>query len=285
MTGSNPDVHWPLLTVTTRSRLRGARFFPSMLLANLRIRRQLARTEGVVRFASLTAGPTEFWTITVWRSRHAMQEFTRSDVHGRVMWRFSHWLDSLWLMRWRPSSAELGQWSGLSLAADEPAASPEAGKQWPALASALEELPELRSSVGADGVAAYASTTRARRDRNRVEGAAGVVLRVRVARWRWLSALRRLARMRRRLRDETSLLRSAVGVGRPGEVYFLSVWVDRHAASRFMNGPRVGEAARRWKDGLWAGVWLPENEFGHWDGMRVRQERRRARRARRAAGA
>ena len=81
-----------LLAVTTRSRLRSARLFPAMLLATWAIRRQLARTEGLVRWASLVAGPTEFWTITVWRTRHAMQEFMRSDAHGRIMWRYTRWL-------------------------------------------------------------------------------------------------------------------------------------------------------------------------------------------------
>jgi len=97
-----------LLAVTTRSRLRGARFFPAMLLASWQVRRQLTRTAGLVHSASLVAGPTEFWTITVWRSRHAMQECMRSGAHGRIMWRVSRWLDSLWLMRWRPGAAEVG---------------------------------------------------------------------------------------------------------------------------------------------------------------------------------
>ena len=49
-----------LLAVTTRSRLRGARFFPAMLLASRQVRRQLTRTAGLVHSASLVAGPTEF---------------------------------------------------------------------------------------------------------------------------------------------------------------------------------------------------------------------------------
>ena len=86
-----------------------------MLLATWAIRRQLARTEGLVRWASLVAGPTEFWTIMVWRSRHAMQEFMRPDAHGRIMWRYTRWLDGLWLMRWRPGAVEVGSWAGVTL--------------------------------------------------------------------------------------------------------------------------------------------------------------------------
>lgn len=265
----------PLLAVTTRSRLRGARFFPAMMLATLRIRRQLARTDGLVRFASLVAGPTEFWTISVWRSRHAMQEFTRSDEHGRIMWRFSRWLHSLWLMRWRPGSEELGSWSGLRLAPSQRAQAPAPVQSWPELAGALENLPTLGAAVNEHGVASFASSPDARRDRRRVEGAAGVLIRIKVSRWRSLFALRELVRLRRGLADQPALLRSVVGIGRPGEAYFLSVWADQEAADGFLTGQWAQEAARRWGAGFWAGAWLPENEFGHWDGMRVRRERRR----------
>lgn len=267
----------PLLIVTTRSRLRAARLFPVMLVATLRVRRQLARTEGLVRAASLVAGPTEFWTITVWRSRHAMQEFTRSHEHGEIMWRFSKWLSSLWLMRWHPGPDELGSWSGLTMApADLVAPTGAVVPDWPVLTSVLEDLPDLRSALGPDGVAGYDSSRRARRDRQRVAGGAGVVVRIEASRRKAVVALLGLVRLRRRLRAEAGLLRSVVGIGRPGEVYFLGVWSERVAATRFLAGPWVVAAAQRWAGRFWAGVWLPENEFGHWDGVRLRRERRRA---------
>ncbi|MGH3977539.1 MAG: hypothetical protein ACRDRZ_00825 [Pseudonocardiaceae bacterium] len=276
MTEDPRDPHGPLLAVTTRSRLRSVRFFPAMLVGTLHIRRQLARTDGVVRWASLIAGPTEFWTITVWRSRHAMQEFTRSDEHGKIMWRFSRWLHSLWLMRWRPGPYELGSWAGLSLAPPhDSAASRPPTPEWPALPGALENLPELQSAIGADGVASYDSSSRVRRDRRRVEGAAGVVIRIHAPRRRFPTALLELVRLRRSVGREPSLLRSVVGVGKPGEVYFLSVFRAHPDATRFLEGSRVGAASQRWGDGFWAGAWLPENEFGHWDGLRIRRALRR----------
>lgn len=275
MTEDPPDPRGPLFTVTTRSRLRSVRFFPAMLVGTRQIRRQLARTDGVVRWASLIASPTEFWTITVWRSRHAMQEFTRSDEHGAIMWRFSRWLHSLWIMRWRPGPCELGSWAGLSLAPRDSAASASATAKWPVLTEVLESLPELQSAIGVDGVASYDSSVRARRDRHRVEGAAGVVIRIHTLRRRSPAALLDVVRLRRSLREEPGLLRSVVGVGRPGEVYFLSVFAAHTDAIRLLEGSWVGAAKQRWGDGFWAGAWLPENEFGHWDGLRVRGSRRR----------
>lgn len=275
MTQGPHDPPGPLFAVTTQSRLRSPRYFPAMLVATLLVRRQLVRTEGVVRWASLIAGPTEFWTITVWRSRHAMQEFTRSNEHGKIMWRFSRWLHSLWLMRWRPGPCELGSWAGLSLAPSDSAAKPPS-PGWPILTEVLDSLPELQSAVGADGVASYNTSMRARRDRRRVEGAAGVVIRIKVPRRRFPVALLELVRLHRSARQEPSLLRSVIGVGKPGEVYFLGVFRAHPDATRFLQRPWFAASAQRWGEGFWAGAWLPENEFGHWDGLRVRQARRRS---------
>ena len=155
-----------LLAVTTRSRLRSARFFPAMLLATWTIRRQLAQTDGLVRWASLVAGPTEFWTITVWRSRHAMQEFMRSDAHGWIMWRYTRWLDALWLMRWRPGAVEVGSWAGVTFAPPaQGRPGPEAITETDRLWRTLQRLPDLHSVVGPDGSAHHASSRHAHRPR------------------------------------------------------------------------------------------------------------------------
>jgi len=116
-----------LLVVTTQSRLRGPWQLPSMLTASLRIRRQLAADHDVVRWATVVAGPTEFWTITVWRSRHHMQESMRSGAHDDIMWLFSKWLRSFWLMRWRPGATEIGSWDGPRPESKRSPATPQAG--------------------------------------------------------------------------------------------------------------------------------------------------------------
>lgn len=273
MTDSSHEPHDDLLIVTTRSRLRSARFFPPMLLATLLIRRQLARADGLVRSASLIAGPTEFWTITAWRSRHAMQEFTRSDEHGQIMWRFSRWLHSIWLMRWRPGPCELGSWAGLGLAPVEDSTPPPALD--PVASEVLESLPVLKSAVGPDGAARFDTSREARRERQKVAGVAGVVIGIHAPYRRSPAALRELVRMRRPLRADPRLLRSVVGIGRPGQVYFFAVFAEHEEAVRFLQGDWCRAAQQRWGDGFWAAAWLPENEFGHWDGMRVRRARRR----------
>lgn len=265
-----------LFVVTTRSRLRSARFFPFMMLATARIRRQLAQSEEVVRWASVVAGPTEFWTVTVWRTRHDMQEFMRSGAHEEIMWAFSRWLSSFWLMRWRPGPWELGTWRGLSIAQPEPdyeGGAVTAPRQYDdALAQALEHLPWLKAATGADGAASYESTVMARRRRAEVGGAGGALIGLSGAPWRTLAMRRALRRLRRQAEADEDFLRAVVGFGRPGEVFLLALWRTRTGARRLLDSDGLAKVTGRW--GGWANEWLPENEFGHWDGLRLRRARR-----------
>ena len=263
-----------LLAVTTRSKLRSVRFFPAMLLATWAIRRQLARTDGLVRWASLVAGPTEFWTITVWRSRHALQEFMRSGAHGRIMWRYTRWLDGLWLMRWRPGAVEVGSWAGATFTPAPPA------QVRPGLAATVEldrvrrtpqRLPDLHSVVGPGGSGRDASSRPARRPRAQVEGVGATVVRIRVPALQTATVLVELLRLRRRLAADPDLLRSVVGLGSPGEICFLGIWRAGDRAAGFVDDQWVRRTARRWAGGFWASQWLPEHEFGHWDGLRLRR--------------
>lgn len=266
-----------LFVFTTRSRLRGPWFFPSMMLATLRVRRQLASNPDVVRWASVVAGPTEFWTVTVWKNRHDMQEFMRSGAHEDIMWMFSRWLRSFWLMRWRPGPLEHGRWEGLALGQPEPdyeqgAAEPTASCS-EALQRALEHLPWLKAATGPDGAASYESTAFARRRRAEVGNAGGALVALRGPRRRVPSMLRAAWRLRRAASHDVDFLRAAVGVGKPGWVYLLGVWRTRDGVRRLIESPELSRELRRF-DG-WANEWLPENEFGHWDGMRLRRPRAR----------
>jgi hypothetical protein len=266
-----------LLAVTTRSRLRSVRLFPAMLLATWAIRRQLARTDGLVRWASLVAGPTEFWTITVWRSRHAMQEFMRSEAHGRIMWRYTRWLDGLWLMRWRPGAVEVGSWAGVTL---RPPAQVRPGRETTAELARLrrmpQHLPDLHSVVGPGGNAPDARSRHPRRPGAQVEGAGAAVIRIRVPALHTPGVLVELLRLRRRLAADPDLLRSVVGLGSPGEVCFLGIWRPGDRAAGFVDDEWVRRTASRWAGCVWASQWLPEHEFGHWDGLRLRRRRRDA---------
>jgi len=278
-TSSSPGNAWPrevsegeqLLVVTTRSRLRGPWLFPLMFVASLRIRRQLTADHHVVRWASVVANPTEFWTITVWRSRHHMQEFMRSGAHEDIMWLFSKWLRSFWLMRWRPGSTEIGNWDGLELA---PALTPALlldDERRRALDTTLEHLPWLRAATGAGGAACYDSAPAVRRHRAQVARASAVIVRVHTTAWQMPVALRSLHRVRDEARVKSDVLRVAVGIGRLGDCYLLALWGDPEGRATMRRSPTLRAVQQRWPSGCWVNDWEPENEFGHWDGLRVRR--------------
>jgi len=268
------DADQKLFAVTTRSRLKGFWFFPHMLIATLRVRAQLKRMGDVVRWASIIAGPTEFWTITIWNSRHDMQEFMRSGAHDDIMWMFSKWLRSFWLMRWSPGPEELGRWKGLTLARPEPAFRAMEGAKPEALEKALEHLPQLRSAMGVDGAVNYDTTPYARRRRAEVRGAGGGVVHVKTAPAGPVGAYLALRRLEAEARGDPDYLKGVVGISRPGQVYLLSVWRDRAGTRRMLRSPQVRKLRERYPD-AWANEWLPDNEFGHWDGLRLRRTRSR----------
>lgn len=265
-----------LFAVTTRSRLRGPWLFPAMMVASLRVRRQLGHAEEVVRWASVVTAPTEFWTITVWRSRHEMQEFMRSGAHDDIMWLFSRWLRSFWLMRWRPGSAEVGTWDGLTFAPPEPEIGTQSAQELSEpLRRALEHLPWLKAATGSDGAATYDSTPFARRHRAEVASAGGAVVHLHTSVPGAIGGLVALSRLKRVAASHGDLLRAAIGVGRPGDAYLLCVFKSSDSARRLVESTVTARLARRWPEGFWANQWIPENEFGHWDGLRVRRTRTR----------
>ena len=260
-----------LFAFTTRSRLKGPWFFPAMMLATKKIRRQLQDSPDVVRWASVIASPTEFWTITVWRTRHDMHEFAQSGAHDEIMWRFSKWLDSFWLMRWRPGPVEFGAWGGLTLAQPEPQM--RRGTARPELQEALEYLPRLKAATDATGRATYEASPAVRRQRAEVAGPRAVVVHVHSGGLRRRAGLRALRRLRSELAGDDELLRAVVGFGKSGDAFLLSVWRDRKGAAAFLQSPGLGKVLARWPDASWSNEWLPENEFGHWDGLRLRRSR------------
>jgi hypothetical protein len=78
--------------------------------------------------------------------------------------------------------------------------------------------------------------------------------------------------LKREAERDDALLRAVVGVSRPGDVYLLSVWADRDGVRRMLTSPQLRELHDTWP-GCWANEWIPENEFGHWDGLRLRRAR------------
>jgi hypothetical protein len=262
-----------LFAVTTRSRLKGPWFYPSMALATRKVRRQLRDSPDIVRWASLVAAPTEFWTITVWRTRHDMHEFAQSGAHDDIMWSFSKWLESFWLMRWRPGPIEHGDWEGLHMAQPEPQVLAGTAVGRPELQEALEYLPRLKASTDAWGRATYEASPAVRRQRAEVAGARAVVVYARSKGAFRRAGLRALRRLRASLAEDGDLLRAVVGHGRSGEAYMLTIWSGAEGAHRFLDSPRLADVLARFDGASWSNEWLPENEFGHWDGLRLRRNR------------
>lgn len=266
-----------VFAVTTRSRLKGLRYFPLMFVASMQVKRQLARTPGVIRWASVIAGPTEFWTFTVWSSRDRMIEFMGSGAHESIMWLFGKWLRSFWLTRWRPTVQEEGQWNGLSMAPHRDIASWErrTAEQQAALDAALAAFPRLRDSVDEDGAATLATAGFTRRRERRVAGIGGVMVRVVIDHPRDLVRLWRLVRGLQRSLDECpDVLRRAVGWASSHEALAMIVFQDLPGEAMPVSVREiVNQAQLEWGTSLWWMRWDAANEFGQWDGFRVRQSR------------
>ncbi len=253
--------------VTTRSRLRGARLFLPMLLANRR--RQLAATPGSLRFASVVTSPRQFWTVSVWRSRDDMQAFIRSGAHETFMWNVSRWFRSFWLIRWAPTDDERGHWNGLRLSGGRPTVGADGRR---GARHVLAGIPDLLAAVGPDGRPSYDPAPAVRWSRNRLAGGAGGHAPGHGG--PAPGGPRRLAGVPAPEAPPGSRSRGAaggLGAGRPpGAPPARGV-----PAPRGLSVEDCGEVRRvldRWSD-AWVMRWRPENEFGHRDGLRIRRER------------
>lgn len=268
----------PAFAVTTRSRLKGVRFFPSMMIASWRIKRQLKRTPGCRRFASIVAGPREVWTISIWETRDRMLEFMRSGAHEEIMWLTGKLLRSFWLMRWSPTSHEQGQWGADRLAAPPPEPEPpqevseSSGQRHEALEAALDSLPRLKASMGSNGAPSYDAAPMVRRNQKAVAGGAAVLTRLELSGLHQVPAAGRdIRRLSQRLRHYDAALRWVTGLANLRERYLLVVLRDEGACQQFLADPLHEELRERWGSAYWVMAWEAANEFGHWDGFRLRQ--------------
>jgi hypothetical protein len=263
--------------VTTRLRLKSARFFIPVLRANSRIKQQLALDPDSVRFASIVASPTELWTVSVWRSRHAMQQFMRSGAHEELMWNFSRWFASFWLMRWAPTPEEHGAWDGLELG-DRSQAEPHESRPDSGWRGAIDSLPELRAAMGPAGAPDFLHAPDTRRQLGRVAGGTAATLRLVLpssaalpAAW---SDLRGLSAG---VRGSPETLGYVFGLAHPDELFALAVFSTERAWRRWRGTYSLRAILRRWGEGAWLMRWGAQHEFGHWDGERLRRLRLRAR--------
>ncbi len=111
----------------------------------------------------------------------------------------------------------------------------------------------------------------ARRQRAQVARACALVVRLHTSARQMPAALRALRLVRDEARRETGVLRVALGVGRLGDCYLLALWTGEEGRDAMRRSPTLRAAQGRWPAGCWINDWEPENEFGHWDGLRVRR--------------
>lgn len=217
-----------------------------MLRATLEVRRDLRRARGLLRAANVIGGPTEFFTLTVWTNRDAMYAFMSSGAHERIMWRWPEWLSSFWLGRLAPTECESGAWRGMQLA-------PIADQGGPV-------HPEFRSP-------SFASREPRPRDleHHRLSATTAVFRPADSRRWpAGLSAARRFGRT---VDGGARLLLRARGYSLDGELVSVALWRDELSAARAVAEASLVTPGVR----SWAMAWRPLDEFGTWDGLRVRR--------------
>jgi len=82
---ATPDPDATYVVMGTYLPLRGYRFIPRFLADTMKVRRQLAGADGLVGYA-LDAHllRKEFFTVSVWESREAVERFARAEPHTAV---------------------------------------------------------------------------------------------------------------------------------------------------------------------------------------------------------
>jgi hypothetical protein len=97
-----------VVVMASRLPLRRYRHIPGFLAATLRIRRQLARSPGLVGYAlDARLLRKEFWTVSAWTDRQALGRFDRADPHkGSVEGIRPHMEPSTFVF-WSTTAAEL----------------------------------------------------------------------------------------------------------------------------------------------------------------------------------
>ena len=76
------------VVMASRLPLKAHRYIPGFLRDTLRIRRQLARTEGLVAYAlNAQLARKTFWTYSVWIDQESLDAFAGADPHRAIIQR------------------------------------------------------------------------------------------------------------------------------------------------------------------------------------------------------
>ena len=82
------------IVMASRLPLKAHRFIPGFLVDTLRIRRQLARTEGLVAYAlNAQLARKTFWTYSVWTDQESLAAFAGTEPHQRIVQRLRSRMD------------------------------------------------------------------------------------------------------------------------------------------------------------------------------------------------
>ena len=80
-----PDPDTTYVVMGTFLPLRGYRYIPRFLADSMKVRRQLAQTDGLIGYAlDAKIGRKEFFTVSAWESREALERFSKSEPHAAV---------------------------------------------------------------------------------------------------------------------------------------------------------------------------------------------------------
>jgi heme-degrading monooxygenase HmoA len=81
-----PDPEATYVVMGSKLPLLGYRFIPRFLAHSMKIRRQLASTDGLIGYAlNARLAHKEFWTVSVWQSRDELERFATTDPHATII--------------------------------------------------------------------------------------------------------------------------------------------------------------------------------------------------------
>ena len=243
-----------MFAITTRNKLRSRRFAASMIWAWWRIRRQLARTPGMLAYTTGMASMTEFFTLTLWEKEIDMMAFMSSDDHRDMMWNVRHWSDSFWSMRWKPSADSQGIWNGLAFNLEAQEHIEKANYVGPGYMEA-HEVPEKLRPILSNIIRKFEPDTL---DVN------AIICRVPT---RSLIQILRLRRILRTHKTAPDVVRYSFSVGF-GECFVLIVWKSNNTP---IAQDLMASVMEQFPN-AWATQFLATDfEIGHWDHLRFRE--------------
>ncbi len=86
-----------------------------------------------------------------------------------------------------------------------------------------------------------------------------------------LRAWRSLSRIHTSLLDSDDALRSAFGIAGAREFYVLTIFRNHDLYQQWDRSETLTGLRKEWPGGVWTMRWNGDNEFGHWDGLRLRR--------------